>query len=118
MDYRKLDAALAAALGGEAADDTRADIGEDIGEDIGLRDGRLSGLPGQERKLSVFVHVDPKEPAPDDRDELARLGLSPRSLQGGIGTATLSPSQVAELSEQPWVRSIRLSTPLRLLHED
>lgn len=110
MDYRKLDAALAAALGDE--------VGDEVGDEAGLREGRFSGLPGQERKLSVFVHVDPKAPAPDDRDELARLGLSPRSLQGGIGTATLSPSQVAELSEQPWVRSIRLSTPLRLLRED
>lgn len=93
MDYRKLDAALAAAL-------------EDEERPAAARGGARP-VP----KLPVFVHVDPAAAAAR-RAELARLGLRAGSMLGGIGTATLSPEQVRELSEQPWVRQIRLSQPL------
>ena len=93
MDYRKIDAALAAALDGPT--------------DIAPRRGPAS-------LLSVFVHVDPAA-AIRRRAELARLGVRAGSLLGGVGTASLSPEQVRELSEQPWVRQIRLSQPLDTL---
>lgn len=99
MDYRKIDAALAAALDGDRPADDR---------DRGPR--RTPGLP-------VFVHIDPAA-ATRRRPELARLGLPAGSLLGGIGTATLSAEQVRELSEQPWVRQIRLSQPLDLLDQE
>ncbi|HVL27359.1 MAG TPA: hypothetical protein VM390_04385 [Acidimicrobiales bacterium] len=93
MDHRKIDAALAAAL-----DEPRA--------------AAVAGGPGP--RLSVFVHVDPVA-ASRRRAELARLGLPAGSILGGIGTASLSPDQVRELSSKPWVRQIRLSQPLDTL---
>ena len=88
MDFRKIDAALAAAL-----------------EDTADLDGA---------KLSVFVHVDPKAPA-RQRGVLARLGLPKSATSGGIATATLTPEVIGRLSEQPSVTQLRLSTPLNLL---
>jgi hypothetical protein len=93
MDYRKIDAALAAALEDEE------------------RPATVRQQPGGAPKLPVFVHVDPAA-AVRRRAELARLGVRAGSVLGGIGTASLSPEQVRELSEQPWVRQIRLSQPL------
>jgi hypothetical protein len=92
VDYKKLDAALAAAL-------------DDSSDSAAAQDTRL---------LSVFVHLTP-DASGRHGDKLARLGVPKGSLQGGIATATLSPRQVRELSEQPWVRQLRLSSPLRLL---
>ena len=63
--------------------------------------------------LAVFVHVDP-ERINGLGEQLGALGVGGR-LQGGIGTATLSANQVRELSDQPWVRQVRLATPLHLL---
>ena len=84
MNWSKLDARLAAALG-----------------------------PGSDdRPLSVFVHVDP---AGADAGVCDRLGLGPPARE--IVTATLSPEQVAELSELPWVRRLALSGHLRLLDD-
>ncbi len=86
MDYRKVDAALASAM-------------------------RRAQTP---EKLAVFVHLDPK--ATDaQRAALTKLGLPDGSRQGAIATASLSPDQVRTLSEQPFVRQIRLSMPLNLL---
>ncbi|MFP5318329.1 MAG: hypothetical protein ACLGI2_08540 [Acidimicrobiia bacterium] len=93
MDYRKIDAALAAAL-----------------DDQGPPAARGRPVP----RLAVFVHVDPAA-ATRRRADLARLGLPAGSVLGGIATASLSPDQVRELSEQPWVRQIRLSRPLDTL---
>ena len=95
MDYRKIDAALAAALDDERPPDAR----------------------GRTPKLPVFVSVDPAA-ATRRRAHLARLGLPAGSLLGGIATASLSADQVKELSEQPWVRQIRLSQPLDLLDQE
>ncbi len=94
MDYRKIDAALAAAL-----------------EDEDRPAAAPADSRGRAPRLPVFVHVDPTA-AVRRRAELARLGLRAGSMLGGIGTASLSPEQVRELSEQPWVRQIRLSQPL------
>ena len=86
MNWGKVDAGLAAAL------DSAAELG--------------SG----ERSLSVFVHV---EVAGADAVVCERLGLGPPDEE--IRTATLSPDEVAELSELPWVRRLGLSRRLRLL---
>jgi hypothetical protein len=64
------------------------------------------------RPLNVFVHVDP-----DSADALGELGVDLGNVQEGIATATLPAEQIASLSEQPWVRQIRLSSPLRLLDD-
>lgn len=79
-DWRKLDAALAGALGSAS-----------------------------KRPLSVFVHFDP-----EGAEELRALGIDPSP---GIATATLSPEQIKALSEQAFVRQLRLSAPLRLLDD-
>ena len=86
MDHAKLDAPLAAAI--EAAEDLDA------------------------RTLAVFVHLDPaRAPA----SALAELGLSPPPAQSRLTTATLSPRQVDELSEQGRVQRLGLASWLRLL---
>lgn len=86
MNWGKVDAGLAAAL------DSAGELG-----------------PG-DRGLSVFVHVDA---AGADAGVCDRLGLGPPGEE--IRTATLSPDEVAELSELPWVRRVGLSRRLRLL---
>ncbi|MGH9222504.1 MAG: hypothetical protein ACRD2W_01600 [Acidimicrobiales bacterium] len=101
VDYRKLDAALAAALSREPA--------------VGA--AGAGPQPLAPPKLSVFVHVDP-DASDAQQSKLTRLGLPRGSLQGGIVTANLSPDQVRKLAEQPFVRRIRLSAPLNLLRDD
>ncbi|MCA1691985.1 MAG: hypothetical protein LC733_07240 [Actinobacteria bacterium] len=91
MDFGKIDAALAAALD-DVDDRNRA-------------------------QLSVFVHLDPALSA-REREELRDLGLANTAVRGGITTATLSVRDIDELSEQPSVRQLRLSAPLRLLREE
>jgi len=86
VNWGKVDAGLAAAL--------------DPAAGAGLGEGRLS----------VFVHV---EVAGTDAGVCHRLGLGPPGEE--IRTATLSPDEVAELSELPWVRRLELSRGLRLL---
>ena len=89
MDYQKVDAGLACAL--EEADDAEAS------------------------SLTVFIHT---AVAPDDEAirVLKAFGVAAAS-DGRIFTATLSPRAVAQLSEQPWVQSIKLSRTLRLLKD-
>lgn len=86
MNWGKLDAGLASALG---------------------------HVDPAQRSLSVFVHI---EVAGADAGVCDRLGLGPAGE--GIRTATLSPDQVAELSELPWVRRLALSGRVRLLGGD
>ena len=86
MDYQKVDAGLAVALA--EADDAEA------------------------RSLTVFVHTA----VPPDEEAIRTLkgfGVAAASDRQ-IFTATLSPRAVAQLSEQPWVQSIKLSRTLRL----
>ena len=75
-------------------------------------DAALAGAMGAGRPLGVFIHVDR-----DAADRLAEWGVDPGSLEGGIATATLPPDQIAALSEQGFVRQIRLSSPLHLLDD-
>ncbi len=85
-DHAKLDAALASAL-----------------EDV----------PGPEaRVLPVFVEAAGELPEAG-RSLLSELGVG--EPIGNVTTATLSARQVADLSDQPWVRYLRLSGRLRLL---
>ena len=71
----------------------------------------LAGADDDE-PLAVFVHLDR---ARADAATLDRLGLARPS--GDVGTASLRPVQIAALTDQPWVRQVRLSGRLRLLGE-
>lgn len=86
MNYQKIDAALAVAL-----------------SELGDR---------QDSNLIVFVQtasaVDAAEAA-----FLESLGVSGATTGKQMLTATLSVEAIAQLSEQSWVRSIRLSQPLK-----
>ncbi|GAB4533624.1 MAG: hypothetical protein Kow0063_15840 [Anaerolineae bacterium] len=90
MDYRKVDAALAAALD-EVQDP-------------------------EEPTLSVFIHT---AYAPQDAEVAFLKDLGVRGVTGTrqVFTATLSPRAVAELSEQPWLRYMKLSRRLRLMED-
>ena len=88
MDFRKIDAPLAAAL-----------------EDAGSTD---------ERVLDVFVHTKPLSGS-EPLELLHRLNTHGRPDQRQVFTAALSPSEIAQLSDQPWVDYLRLSRPLRSL---
>lgn len=61
--------------------------------------------------LGVFVHVDLAVCDPDE--DLAALGG-----RGEVRTATVTVAQVADLTDQAWVRHLRWSGPLRLLDDD
>ncbi len=88
MDYQKMDAALAAAL-----DEVR---------------------DPEERALSVFIHT---AHAPVDAEAAFLEDLGVGGVTGGrqVFTATLSARAVAELSDQPWLRYMKLSRRLRIL---
>ncbi len=91
MDYQKMDAALAAAL-----DDVR---------------------DPEERVLSVFIHT---AHAPVDAEAafLEDLGVGGVTGERRVFTATLSARAVAELSDQPWLRYMKLSRRLRILGDE
>jgi hypothetical protein len=86
MNYRKLDARLAAAL--------------------------VEMENPEEPALSVFIHL---AQAPDSSAAtfLKTLGVKAPARQQ-IVTAKVSPHAVAELSMQPWVRYVKLSQPLHM----
>ena len=87
MNYQKLDAAIAVAL-------------QDIPDSA-------AGY------LVVFIHT---EPALDNKAAsfLERLGVREVTSERQMFTATLSASEIKELSEQSWVKYIRLAQKLRL----
>lgn len=118
MDWGKIDAALAAALEDVGAQDVAA--GDAGARDAGARDqeGLVRGRRKEATRLSVFVHLDP-EASPRDKEALADFGLPKTVLRrrSTIATATLTPDDIASLSEQSCVRQLRLSTPLRLLQD-
>jgi hypothetical protein len=88
MDYRKLDAALAAAV---------------------------DELQDPEKPaLSVFIHTA-HVPEAAEVAFLEDLGVSGVTGARQVFTATLSPRAVAELSEQPWLRYMKLSRRLHLV---
>ncbi len=89
MNYRKIDATLAAAV------DKIKNAGEPI--------------------LAVFIYTA------KTRDETATtflngIGVRVYSKNQEIFTATVSPQTVKELSQQPWVRYVKLSQKLHMLN--
>lgn len=103
-DYRKLDAALAAALA------AAADAGDRLAGADDLAD--LAGLTGlSDPVLTVFVDLGTDESVPS-RDRLAELGLPTTAGAGQVTSTTLSVRQVEALSEQPWVTRLTLSDAL------
>jgi hypothetical protein len=88
MDYRKIDAALATALAQTHAKDGPA--------------------------FTVFVHAA-YPPGPEEKAVLEGHGVSAGAGSRNIFTATLSPRAIDELTERPWVRSVRLSSQLHPL---
>lgn len=88
MNYQKIDAALAAAL-----DEVR---------------------DPDERALSVFIHTA-RAPVETEAALLEDLGVGVVTGEQRVFTATLSARAVAELSDQPWLRYMKLSRRLRIL---
>jgi hypothetical protein len=85
-NYSRLDAALA-----QACDETPAD----------------------DRALTVFIHtLEP--PTAEQSQRLANLGVNLPASPRRILTATLSPVQVAALSNEPWVKYLKLSQRLKM----
>jgi len=89
MNYRKVDATLAAAL----AETENA----------------------EEPRLAVFIHMK-EAPNASAATFLETLGVKVNSTRQHIFTATISPREVKELSKQPWVRYVKLSQKLRMLN--
>ncbi len=87
MNYQKLDAALAIAL-----------------NDI---------LNTEESSLDVFIHTESAIDA-HAADILKNLGVNTATSGSDIFTATLSPNAISQLTEQPWVKYVKLSQQLRL----
>jgi hypothetical protein len=91
MNYQKIDAVLAAAL-------------DEIKNP-------------EEPALSVFIQTA-QTPGSSVTAFLKDLGVHGISPGRQLFTATLSPRAVSVLSEQPWVRSLKLSRKLRMLDEN
>ncbi len=89
MDYRKIDAGLAAAL-------------KDVKE------------PGKSA-LVVFIHTE-HAPSATETAFLEKLGVKIGPDERQVFTATLSANEVAELSDQAWVKYLKLSRKLRPLN--
>lgn len=89
MNYRKIDAPLVAAV-------------DEIKN-------------AEEPLQAVFIHT---AKAPDETATtfLKAMGVRINSPQQKIFTANLSPHAVKELSQQPWVRYVKLSQKLHMLN--
>jgi hypothetical protein len=75
----------------------------------------LKNLKGsQERDLSVFIHTGRPLDA-DEQTMLRKVGVSDLGENKRIFTAMVSESDVEELSNQPWVKQIKLSKTLHPL---
>ena len=85
MNYNKVDAALAAALKSEETD---------------------------KNLIPVFVGVK-KGLGQDEKEYLQKLGLIFNKDIPEIITATISQEAISELSDQSWVRYVKLSTRLK-----
>ena len=67
--------------------------------------------------LVVFIHTE----LPIDSKAIALLesfGVSDITAKKNVFTATLSSNAVSQLSEQPWVKFLKLSQQLRLVSGD
>ncbi|RCJ29112.1 hypothetical protein A6770_01610 [Nostoc minutum NIES-26] len=89
MNYQKLDAALAMAL-------------NDVQNP-------------QEPSLVVFIHTEPVL-APAANAVLENFGISGITSGKDVFTATLSPNAISQLSEQAWVKYLKLSQKLYLVN--
>jgi hypothetical protein len=90
MNYQKLDATLAMAL-----------------KDV---------LEPETPNLVVFIHIQ----TPLEADAIARLealGISNITENKDVFTATVSPNAISQLSEQAWVKYLKLSRKLRLANQ-
>ena len=85
MNYAKIDAALASALGEQQAED--------------------------DRSLLVSIRLE-RAAESSEQSSFEQIGID--ATRGGMVSATVSPRDVDLLSEMPSVRSIRLSRKLRL----
>jgi hypothetical protein len=85
MDYRKIDAPLAAAL---------------------------EATPDAGQSLTIFISTT-GESTPTRIQFLTEHGIDPEAARRAIFSATVSAKTVAELSDQPWVSALRLSQKLR-----
>ncbi len=88
MNYQKLDAALAMVLN--------------------------NAQTQQAQGLEVFIHTE-SALEPTATTVLENLGINDVSSDKDIFTARLSPTAISQLSEQPWVKSLKLSQNLRLI---
>lgn len=90
MNYQKLDAPLSLALN-EAQN-------------------------SKEQSLEIFIHT---EPVVDSKAiaVLESLGVKDVTCGKDVFTATLMPTAISQLSEQPWVKSLRLSQQLHLVNQ-
>lgn len=87
--------------------------------DYGKIDGALAGAltPEQDMatsRLSVFIRTNPDLP-PAAAQLLQKYGLDAALESVPLLSLELSPSQIEELSEQPWVKSIKLARIARPL---
>jgi hypothetical protein len=92
----------------------------DLNLDYSRIDGRLAlacdETQADERSLSVFVHTL-APPDPEQAKKLSAAGVAAPAASRRIFTATLSPSQVAALSHEPWIKHVKLSQRLKLAAE-
>ncbi|MEA5505656.1 hypothetical protein VB735_21595 [Halotia wernerae UHCC 0503] len=89
MNYQKLDAALAMALNNAQAPEAQG--------------------------LEVFIHTE-SGLEPIATTVLESLGINDVSSGKDMFTAKLSPTAISQLSEQPWVKYLKLSQNLRLVN--
>jgi hypothetical protein len=79
--------------------------------DAGLA-GALDDIVNPEaRELAVFIHTDTL-PTEEQKMFLRRCGVSEASTEQQVFTATLSAQAVEELTDQSWMRYLRLSSQL------
>lgn len=71
----------------------------------------MADAPAADTPIPVAVSVDRDRCAPE---ALQRLGIGGPG-GGQVGSASLSPAQVSALTDEPWVRRVDLSAPLRPL---
>jgi hypothetical protein len=91
MNYRKLDASLAMTVN-QVSDP-------------------------QEANLVIFIHT--QQPLNEDASVfLQRLGINNITENSNVFTATVSLNAIAELSEQSWVESLKLSQKLHLVRKN
>ncbi len=89
MNYQKLDPALAMALNNAQTPETQG--------------------------LEVFIHTE-SILQPTATTVLKSFGINDVSSNKDIFTARLLPSAISQLSEQPWVKYLKLSQNLRLVN--